>query len=45
MSHRNNASSIALTDRFAPVVGRIDAGLAAILVLVLVLLISNGGAG
>jgi len=45
MSHRNSASSITPTSQFALVFGLAGARLDMILALVLVLLITNGGAG
>jgi hypothetical protein len=45
MSHRSTASSMTLNDQFALVSRVADVRAIAILVLVLVLLITNGGAG
>jgi hypothetical protein len=45
MSHRSSASSTILKGQFALVSGLVAARVNAILVLVLVLLITNGGAG
>ena len=45
MSHRNSASSEAPNDRIVAVVARVGARGIALLSLVLVLLITNGGAG
>ena len=45
MSHRNNTSSKAPSSQITLVNGLVNARTVAILVLVLVLLITNGGAG
>ena len=45
MPHRNSANATNLTSRILPVSLLMDARQIAILVLVLVLLITNGGAG
>jgi hypothetical protein len=45
MSHRNSANATNLTSRILPASLLMDARQIAILVLVLVLLITNGGAG
>ena len=45
MSHRNSASVTTLTNRILPVSPLVNVRQIALLVLVLVLLITNGGAG
>ena len=45
MPHCNSARATTLTNRYVPVAGLVAAREIAILVLVLVLLITNGGAG